>query len=314
VSPRKFDRYMVGLGAGRHVKFRRLTIPERYAFFMGVLSLAAQSPVRGCLMIGSLAVEPADVAAEADVPEKVAASAMEKLRAVEVIIRDEHGLEWVHDFQDWNPEPKTDNTSAERQQRYRERMKHKGISRNVSSAVKDAVMERDDGRCVQCGTENNLEFHHRTPVLSGGDNSASNIELRCFDCHRGHAGHGSSRVTSRPVTHDGDAEVTPAEVKREVEEEENKAATPLRGARPGTVSRSLAETVACPRCGVAPGEKCDGVRAKRESCHLERHHAVGELLDLPKVSPSHAKWVFDAAPPCQHDSDCSGSTATTTRT
>lgn len=211
---------MVGLGAGRHVKFRRLTIPERYAFFMGVLSLAAQSPVRGCLMIGSLAVEPADVAAEADVPEKVAASAMEKLRAVEVIVRDEHGLEWVHDFQDWNPEPKNDGTNAERQQRYRERQR---ASRN------------------------------------GGSVTASN------------------------------AEVTPAEVKREVEEEKNKAATPLRGARPGTVSRSLAETVACPRCGVAPGEKCDGVRAKRESCHLERHHAVGELLDLPKVSPSSAR-------------------------
>jgi hypothetical protein len=123
MSPReKFDRYMVALGAARHVKFRRLTIPERHAFFLGALSIAAQAPIRGCLLVGDLQAEPADVAAEADVPEKVAAAMLDKLRQVGVIYTDEElGCERVHDFGEWNPEPKSDVTNADRQRRYRQR-------------------------------------------------------------------------------------------------------------------------------------------------------------------------------------------------
>lgn len=58
------------------------------------------------------------------------------------------------------------------------------------------------------------------------------------------------------------------------------AATPLSaGARTAT-SRTQAETVECPRCHEPAGEKCMGTRGRRESCHLERHHSVGELLHL----------------------------------
>lgn len=60
---------------------------------------------------------------------------------------------------------------------------------------------------------------------------------------------------------------------------ETPAATPLRSRAES--SRSQAETVKCPRCGSEPGAKCMGVRKERESCHLERHHAVGELKHLP---------------------------------
>lgn len=116
-----YDRYMLQVGAGKHVKFRRLTVPERYAFFNGVLSLAARSPVRGCLMIGNLAAEPADVASECDVTEKVAGAAMDKLRSLGILERDGNGFEWVHDFEDYNPAPKQDRTAAQRQQRKRDR-------------------------------------------------------------------------------------------------------------------------------------------------------------------------------------------------
>jgi hypothetical protein len=63
------------------------------------------------------------------------------------------------------------------------------------------------------------------------------------------------------------------------------AATPQRS-RAGDTSRSMAETVACPRCRVPAGEKCDGVRSKRESAHLERHHAVGELTHITSQKPT----------------------------
>lgn len=77
------------------------------------------------------------------------------------------------------------------------------------------------------------------------------------------------------------------------EPKEHLAATPQRS-RADTFSRSKAEEVECPRCKVPAGEKCDGVRGKRGSCHLERHHAVGELLDrgqlkqMPNSTPASA--------------------------
>lgn len=128
MSPRgKFDRYMIAAGAARHAKFRRLNTNERHAFFMGVLSLAAQAPIRGCLLIGELEADARDVAGEADVPERVAESALVKLRQVGVIYRDEAlGCERVHDFEEWNPAPKKDTTNAERQRRYKERRNARG--------------------------------------------------------------------------------------------------------------------------------------------------------------------------------------------
>lgn len=124
MSRRQFDRYMVAVGAAKHIKFRRLTIPERYAFFLGVLSIAAQSPVRGCLLVGDLRAEAEDVAAEAGVNVGVARSALCKLRDVGVIVSDdEHGCEAVRDFGDWNPAPKTDRTAAERQRRRRDKVR-----------------------------------------------------------------------------------------------------------------------------------------------------------------------------------------------
>lgn len=203
MSPRdKFDRYMVAFGAAKHIKFRRLNTMERHAFFMGVLSIAGQAPVRGCLLVGSLPAEAEDIAQESDVHVKFCRSALEKLRAVGVIYTDDElGCERVHDFEDWNPEPRKDNTSAERQARYREKLRGEGRSRSIPSNVKDAVIARDKGVCVACGSADRIEFHHRQPVAQGGDNTVSNVELRCFDCHRGHAGHAvTGDVTSR-VTH-----------------------------------------------------------------------------------------------------------------
>lgn len=138
----KFDRYFVAHGAARHVKFRRLNTMERHAFFLGVLSIAGQAPLRGCLLVGSLKAEPEDIAQEADVHVKFAASALEKLREVGVIYSDEElGCERVHDFEDWNPAPRVDTTSAERQKRYRDRLRahQPDVSHAVTSRVTHAT-------------------------------------------------------------------------------------------------------------------------------------------------------------------------------
>lgn len=46
------------------------------------------------------------------------------------------------------------------------------------------VWQRDKGRCVKCGNNENLEYDHIIPVSKGGANTARNIQLLCEGCNR----------------------------------------------------------------------------------------------------------------------------------
>ncbi len=50
--------------------------------------------------------------------------------------------------------------------------------------VRREVWRRDQGRCVECGSRERLEFDHIIAVSKGGSNTARNIELRCESCNR----------------------------------------------------------------------------------------------------------------------------------
>jgi len=53
-------------------------------------------------------------------------------------------------------------------------------SRLIPSAVKLEVWQRDKGRCVICGQEDNLHFDHDLPFSKGGTSlTAKNIRLLC---------------------------------------------------------------------------------------------------------------------------------------
>ena len=53
-------------------------------------------------------------------------------------------------------------------------------SRLIPSAVKLAVWKRDKGRCVRCGSSENLHFDHVIPYSKGGSSLvAENIQLLC---------------------------------------------------------------------------------------------------------------------------------------
>jgi Holliday junction DNA helicase RuvB len=54
----------------------------------------------------------------------------------------------------------------------------------ISSEVRREVWRRDEGKCVKCGSRENLEFDHILPVSKGGANTARNIELLCEACNR----------------------------------------------------------------------------------------------------------------------------------
>jgi hypothetical protein len=120
--PRRFDRFMVDVEIGRSLKLARLTVPERLCHIVGVLAVAAKAPVRGCLLVGEHEATAAEVALQSSVSVAVARSTLSKLQDAGVLERDEELDCWrVHDWSDYNPEPKRDATNAERQRRYRER-------------------------------------------------------------------------------------------------------------------------------------------------------------------------------------------------
>jgi 5-methylcytosine-specific restriction endonuclease McrA len=54
----------------------------------------------------------------------------------------------------------------------------------IPQDVKDKVWKRDEGRCVQCGSNEKLEFDHIIPVVKGGSSTYRNVQLLCEPCNR----------------------------------------------------------------------------------------------------------------------------------
>jgi len=54
----------------------------------------------------------------------------------------------------------------------------------ISEEVKFEVWRRDQGKCIKCSSQENLEFDHIIPFSKGGSNSARNIQLLCEKCNR----------------------------------------------------------------------------------------------------------------------------------
>jgi hypothetical protein len=55
---------------------------------------------------------------------------------------------------------------------------------HISDAVRLFVWQRDEGKCVKCGSKERLEFDHIIPIALGGSNTERNIQLLCESCNR----------------------------------------------------------------------------------------------------------------------------------
>lgn len=59
----------------------------------------------------------------------------------------------------------------------------------ISESVRMFVWQRDEGKCVECGSQKNLEFDHIIPVSKGGSNTERNVQLLCERCNREKGAH-----------------------------------------------------------------------------------------------------------------------------
>jgi hypothetical protein len=147
MAPKGFDKYFLVIGAGRNRKLVRLTDSERCAHFLGICSLAAQSPLRGYLLITEgEEVTAEEIANEAggQVTVRVAESTMEKLKRVGVLERDDNlGAWFVHDWWEVNPDPRPDSSNADRQARYRARNASSNASGNGKVTAEVTPIEEE---------------------------------------------------------------------------------------------------------------------------------------------------------------------------
>jgi Holliday junction DNA helicase RuvB len=54
----------------------------------------------------------------------------------------------------------------------------------IPDEVKKFVWQRDQGRCVKCGSRELLEYDHIIPLAKAGSNTARNLQLLCEGCNR----------------------------------------------------------------------------------------------------------------------------------
>ena len=54
----------------------------------------------------------------------------------------------------------------------------------IPDDIRMFVWQRDEGKCVKCGSNERLEFDHIIPVAKGGSTTERNIQLLCESCNR----------------------------------------------------------------------------------------------------------------------------------
>lgn len=56
--------------------------------------------------------------------------------------------------------------------------------RATTKVMRRAVWDRDGGRCVECGSQFDLQYDHIIPVARGGAHSVENLQILCSTCNQ----------------------------------------------------------------------------------------------------------------------------------
>jgi len=55
--------------------------------------------------------------------------------------------------------------------------------KSITGKYKEYILRLDNNRCRLCGYEEDLQIHHLTPKILGGNNTVRNLITLCVPCH-----------------------------------------------------------------------------------------------------------------------------------
>ena len=127
------------------------------------------------------------------------ASALQREEPVQLFLLDPRSYWWFHDGIFWDDDGlSADDVKALALQRERSQQRKLQTAHSLMRAeesgrptrvpvpieVRRVVFERDGGRCVECGSNFDLQYDHIIPVAHGGATTVENLQLLCADCNQ----------------------------------------------------------------------------------------------------------------------------------
>ncbi|MEA2362696.1 MAG: hypothetical protein QOD71_1841 [Thermoleophilaceae bacterium] len=124
---------------------------------------------------------------------------LQRRRPVPLIQADGRQWWWFRDCFYWEDEGLTPHDVmalvVERQRRRQRKLEraHAALRQELSGPprrepipreVRLAVWQRDGGRCIECGSDFELQYDHVIPFSMGGATTVENLQLLCAGCNR----------------------------------------------------------------------------------------------------------------------------------